>query len=53
MVPIEPPPGRSEIRELNERIHRLEDLVAELLLKNEVLRQQSDVQNSSLARHFI
>lgn len=41
------------MRELHERIQRLEGLVAELILKNEVLRQKSDVKNSDLARHFI
>lgn len=52
MRPMEPSPGAAEMRQLNETIHRLKDLVAELLLKNEALRQKSSVQNSCLARHF-
>lgn len=53
MLPLELSSDAAEMRELNEKIHRLEDLVAELLLKNEALRQNTNVKNPDLARHFI
>lgn len=53
MLPLELSSDAAEMRELNEKIHRLEDLVAELLLKNEALGQNTNVKNPNLARHFI